>query len=368
MAAARWSCGPATNQFGVATVTVKVTDGDGGETTTTFGLKVNSINDLPAISTVGDQVILEDTSTAAIPFTVGDVETAAEALEVTATSSNPGVVLNAGLVLSGAGTNRTITVTPAANQFGSALITLRVTDADNAEATTVFQVTVVPVNDPPTLDGIATVNLNEDAGLHTVNLTGLSTGAANEIQTLEVTAENDNPALLTDLAVTHTPPNGSGTLSFRTVTNAYGNATVTVRVNDGGSSNNLVQQTFTVEVQSVNDLPTITALNHQLTDEDVPTGILAFTVDDVETAAGRLVVTGSSSNPALVPVGGLEFGGSGGSRTLVVQPGDKPVRRGNAHRESDRRRRRRNHHNLWAHSEQHQRSARDHRTACASHG
>ena len=101
-----------------------------------FTVTVQSVNDLPAISAVGDQVIPEDASTAAIPFTVGDVETAAEALGVTAASSNPGVVPNAGLVLSGTGTNRTITITPAANQFGAALITLRVTDADNAEATT----------------------------------------------------------------------------------------------------------------------------------------------------------------------------------------------------------------------------------------
>ena len=58
------------------------------------------------------------------------------------------------LVISGEGTNRTLTITPATNQFGTSLITVRVTDAADHSASATFLLTVNPVNDPPTLDPI----------------------------------------------------------------------------------------------------------------------------------------------------------------------------------------------------------------------
>jgi hypothetical protein len=43
-------------------------------------------------------------------------------------------------------------------------------------------------------------------------------------------------------------------------------------------------------------------------------------VADEETPAGSLTLSASSSNPALVPSGGIVFGGSGGNRTVKVTP------------------------------------------------
>ena len=53
--------------------------------------------------------------------------------------------------------------------------------------------------------------------------------------------------------VTYTSPNATGSLAFTPVTNASGSATLTVTVNDGGASNNIVTQTFTVTVSPVNN-------------------------------------------------------------------------------------------------------------------
>ncbi|MBN2508147.1 MAG: DUF11 domain-containing protein [Verrucomicrobia bacterium] len=313
--------GPRANAFGSATITVTVNDGglSNNLVRRTFTVTVRSINDLPALAGIPNQILLEDTSTPALPFAVSDVETAADALAVTATASPPGLVPGAGLVLQGTGTNRTLVVTPAPDQHGTAMITLRAADADQGETTASFTLTVLPVNDPPTLDPIPDLQRDEDDGLQTVSLTGLSVGAPNEPDTLTVSVENDNPALLTDLVASYTSPDPSGTLRFRTVTNAHGTATLTVRVNDGGASNQLVSQTFTVVVRSVNDLPILSALGPQTTDEDVPAGPLAFTVGDVETGAASLIVSGASSNPALVPLSGLSFAGTGSNRTLVVR-------------------------------------------------
>jgi len=69
---------------------------------------------------------------------------AAEMLTVSASSSNPALVPNANIVVSGSGVSRTVTVTPAANQTGTATIT--VTGGDGVStASDTFVVTVNPV-------------------------------------------------------------------------------------------------------------------------------------------------------------------------------------------------------------------------------
>ena len=59
-----------------------------------------------------------------IHFQVTDAETAAADLAITNSSSNPGLIPVSNIVLDGSGSNRTVVVTPAPNQFGSALVTL----------------------------------------------------------------------------------------------------------------------------------------------------------------------------------------------------------------------------------------------------
>ena len=85
-------------------------------------------NTLPTISAVAAQSIVPNTATAALAFTVNDAETPAASLSVTAASSNITLVPIANVVLGGSGTNRSVQVTPAANQTGSTTITLTVSD------------------------------------------------------------------------------------------------------------------------------------------------------------------------------------------------------------------------------------------------
>ena len=77
---------PAPNQIGgPATITVTVSDGT-ASTNETFVLTVTAVNDAPTITAIADQTIAEDGTTGALAFTVGDVETAAGGLTVTAVS------------------------------------------------------------------------------------------------------------------------------------------------------------------------------------------------------------------------------------------------------------------------------------------
>lgn len=175
-------------------------------------------------------------------------------------------------------------------------------------------------NTPPTLNAITSLTLAEDAAQQAVSLTGISPGAASETQTLSVTASSSNPSLIPTPTVTYSSPNTTGSLTFRPSANASGTATVSVTVNDGQALNNSVTRTFTVTVNPVNDLPTLSAIPDQSLPAGTASGTIGFTVGDVETAAGSLTLSASSSNPTLVPTTGILFGGSGSSRSVAVTP------------------------------------------------
>ena len=66
-----------------------------------------------------------NTATAAIPFTVNDTDTPVNNLTLSRGSSNPALVPTNNIVFGGSGANRTVTVTPAAGQTGTATITVR---------------------------------------------------------------------------------------------------------------------------------------------------------------------------------------------------------------------------------------------------
>ena len=104
----------------------------------------------PTISAIGNVTIAEDGATSPIGFTVGDAESSASSLVVSATSSNTALVPNttAALTVGGSGASRTLVVTPAANQNGSATITVVVSDG-GLTASRTFTLTVTSVNDPP---------------------------------------------------------------------------------------------------------------------------------------------------------------------------------------------------------------------------
>src|SRR5258708_25740752 len=70
----------------------------------------------------------DGTAVRPIDFTVGDVETPAASLTVSGGSSNQTLMPDANIVLGGTGANRTVTLTPAAGQTGTATITLTVSD------------------------------------------------------------------------------------------------------------------------------------------------------------------------------------------------------------------------------------------------
>ena len=108
-------------------------------TITSYSL--GATNTPPTITGIANQSIPQNTATGALAFTVGDAETAAASLTVSGSSANTTLVPNANITFGGNGANRTVTVTPATNQTGSALITIGVNDGTTTTNTT-FTLTV----------------------------------------------------------------------------------------------------------------------------------------------------------------------------------------------------------------------------------
>src|SRR5439155_319805 len=86
------------------------------------------------------------------------------------------------------------------------------------------------------------------------NLTGISTGANNEFDTLTVSAVSSNPTLIPSPTVTYNSPDPTGSLTFTPSPARSGTASITVTINDGQPSNNIVTRSFTVTISPVTTL------------------------------------------------------------------------------------------------------------------
>jgi hypothetical protein len=187
---------------------------------TTFTLTVNAV---PTISDISDQVIDEDTSTGPIPFTIGDQETPAGSLTLTRSSSNSTLVPISNIVFGGSGANRTVTVTPVGNRFGTATITVTVTDGAGVSAQDTFDITVLPVNDAP-----VAVILGAPAGPFEgapINLNASQIDDDSTAWSYVWTVVASNGQVIA-------PDTGS---NFSFVPNENGTYTVTLQVTDNGS-------------------------------------------------------------------------------------------------------------------------------------
>jgi len=279
----------------------------------TFTLTVVPVNDVPTLTPPADVAIDEDATTGALAFTIGDVETDAGALEVTASSSNEALVPASGLVLGGSGADRTITVTPAADAHGTAVITLSVGDGA-ATTTAAFTVTVNAVNDLPVVTPIADQAIDEDTA--TPPLAFTIGDVETPVEELAVSVLSSDTNVVAAGGLTLAGDGASRTLVVRPVADASGTTTITVSVGDGSA---VVTSSFVVTVAAVNDAPTVSAIADKtvLVNERVT---IPFAIGDVDHDPAGLVVTATSSNTALVRDGDIVVGGSGADRTLAITP------------------------------------------------
>ena len=137
---------------------------------------------------------------------------------------------------------------PKLNQNGTMTGTVTISDGDPSCTLEVpFQLTVVSINDCPTLDNpITDVSVNEDAADQWIDIQ--NTFSDVESTTLNYTVSSNDPSIVA-ASLTST----SIILDFQD--NAYGNATIIITVTDG-DINCTIDDVFDVAIAGINDGPT----------------------------------------------------------------------------------------------------------------
>ncbi|HEY5624440.1 MAG TPA: hypothetical protein VIV14_11825 [Gammaproteobacteria bacterium] len=96
----------------------------------------------PTIGTIADQSITANQQSAPIGFTVADEAPSALGFQVV--SDNSAVVPDGAIVVGGAVTNRSLTITPTTDVLGDAFVTVIATDFAGLSASSTFLLTVAP--------------------------------------------------------------------------------------------------------------------------------------------------------------------------------------------------------------------------------
>lgn len=218
------------------------------------------VNTAPQITDVANQTIQSGGTAGPLSYVVSDAETSATNLTVTATSSNLTLVPAGAITLGGSGANRTVSITPANGQTGTATITLKVTDAGGLTATDTFTLNVTsppvvppppPASPPPSTSNTApTISNVVDQVVKLGSTPSTLSFTVNDAETaagsLTVTATSSNTTLLPASGILLGGSGSSRTIKLTPAAGKTGTATVTLTVTDAGGLT--AKDTFTYNV------------------------------------------------------------------------------------------------------------------------
>ena len=215
---------------GSASITFTADDGAGGTDSQVLSLTVNPVNDPPVLSTIPNQTTAEDTPQT-ITLIASDAEQDALIFAAQVDSGDVTASVAGGQ----------LTLTPADNWNGTALISITVSDGNGGIDSDAFQFLVSPANDDPVLQ----------------TFSPLST-PRNVPQTLTLVATDIDQDTLTYSATVNSG-NVSATVSGDQLTltpdlDWDGTASITITVSDGNGGTD--SQSLSLDVYSTNDAPT----------------------------------------------------------------------------------------------------------------
>nr|WP_242531532.1 Ig-like domain-containing protein [Priestia flexa] len=234
---------PNLNFNGTDVFTILVSDGQGGTAVSTVTINVVPVNDPPVTSDLF-LTIAEDTgiSSQVVAFDVdGD--------PLTYALQNP--ALNGTAIVNGDGT---FTYTPNPNYNGTDRFTVLVSDGQGETAVSTVNITIVPVNDPPTVPNY-TFSTQEDA-----SVVGAIVG-------FDVDGNPLTYMLQTQAANGVAIVNADGTFTYTPNLNFNGTDVFTVLVSDGQGGTAV--STVTINVQPVNDPPVTVDLAFTINEDNV---------------------------------------------------------------------------------------------------
>jgi hypothetical protein len=225
-----------------------------------FDLTVVNVNDAPAISDIvkGASIISstgltidEDTIADAITFTISDIDDTN--LTVTLVSSNTTLVPQTNMAYQCTNNSCTMALTPVANEYGTAIITVRATDPQGESVSNTFNLSVSSINDPPVMTNIGNQTIDEDAIVTGISLT--VTDVEDALCSFDITATSSDHSLIPNDNISYTCSAGAYHFTIAPIADKNGTATIVVTITD--SQGLAVSTSFTVSVNAVNDAPVL---------------------------------------------------------------------------------------------------------------
>lgn len=245
---------PDSNWNGERTATFTVTDPEGGKASQTVVLGVASVNDAPVLAKISDQVIQEGGKFNALDLSglTSDADHSASALkyEVSGSRELKSTVSAKGLL--------TVT-TPDNDWSGEEKLMVVVTDPEGGRATQPVLFKATAVNDAPVVKSLAGQKIKEGEKFAMIELANVATDVDNKPNELVWTASGAK-ALKVEF--------NTGRPQARITTpndDWSGSENITFTVKDRAGASASVSAMF--EVASVNDLPTLSKPQDQMTEE-----------------------------------------------------------------------------------------------------
>src|SRR5262249_15357129 len=240
----------APNANGGSSIVVQATDPSNASVRSTKTLRVTPVNDPPTfVSGPGAITFAEDSGAHAVSLAGNFTDVDGDPLTYTVTSVSNAALFSSAPSMSGT----TLNFTSAPNKNGNSTVRVRAQDTSGAFAAHDYLVQITPVNDAPTANVVAPVNVAEDAGPQSISVAGAfsDVDVATNADTLTYSIVS-----FTNASLFSTPPALSGTnLTFTSAPNFNGASTITLKATDSGGAS--VNNTVSLTVTPTNDAPIV---------------------------------------------------------------------------------------------------------------
>ena len=264
------------------------------------------------LAEINDVETAEDTPLR-IPVSVGIVGAPAGPLSYTITSENTSLLSSGVVSVEGEAGAPSFELSPNSDQSGQTGVTLSVTDGLNV-ASRSFQLSVLPIDDPPILEVGENVSIDEDGiGLKTIRVSDVDTPLS-ELRVEGLSSDLDS--LLPDTSLSSLVTDEGIDIGLAPLPDQFGEAVVSIRVADQLSS---VETQFAVSVVAVNDPPTLSDIAPIRLSEGARASV-PFTTQDVDSQLEDLQLTIESLHEVLLPTGSFGIEGKDGDHFLVIEP------------------------------------------------
>ncbi|MBF0451596.1 MAG: carboxypeptidase regulatory-like domain-containing protein [Candidatus Magnetomorum sp.] len=302
---------PLHDKNGKVTIAVTFTDAGGIPVLAKCLLDITPVNDPPNIIAIETQTTHEDLMTFPIGIQLSDIDNLLNDLTVTSWSMSPTLVADENIIIEGKGLATKLSITPLKDQNGMAKIAVMVQDPAGLTASTLFDLTILPVNDPPVVspvdDQMTAINIPLDLIPFTIN-------------DLETPANQLTVTVQTSIAL-DVNLSGTDTNRWLQIVNPEtyeGLVFVTITVTD--AENLKSTSSFNLTITEFNEPPMIDLIPDQTIQEDTVLDNLTFNISDNQSPASDLKVFVESTDDRLVPQQNITISGTGAMKTLRIAP------------------------------------------------